>query len=103
MFLLKQKTRHGSWSKTFDLIGSDQIFVARVRSGQPSLVWVWKISPNNPKFSIFSLRIKKIWAGQKVPGSKTGEPVIYRGSKVCSGQVRSEPISTKDRDTELCI
>jgi len=32
-------------------VGSDQIFVARVGSGQPSLVW--KISPKNVKFINF--------------------------------------------------
>jgi len=31
----------------------DQIFVAQVGSDKPSLVWVWKISPKNPKFFNF--------------------------------------------------
>jgi len=30
-----------------------QLFVARVRSGQPSLVWVWKISSKNTNFFQF--------------------------------------------------
>jgi len=34
-------------------IGLGQFFVARVRSDQPFMVWVWKISPKNFKFSIF--------------------------------------------------
>jgi len=41
-------------------------------------------------FSIFSpFGSKKISSGQKVPGSKTGWPLIYYGSKVCSGWVRA--------------
>jgi len=36
-----------------------QFFTARVESGQPSLVWVWKISHKIPNFPIFSLRVKK--------------------------------------------
>jgi len=47
-------------------------------------------------FSIFTLRVKKnlFRAGQKVPGSMAGQPLIYCGSKVCSGRVGSRPIST---------
>jgi len=39
-------------------------------SGQPSLVWVSKIFPKNPKISIFALQVKKISLGQvkKYPG-----------------------------------
>jgi len=52
--------------------GSSQFFVSQVSSGQPSLflVWVWKISPKN------SLQVKKnlFSSGQKVLGSKTGQP-----------------------------
>jgi len=52
-------------------------------------VWVWKISPKNPKFfNFFPFGLKK------VPRSKTGWPLIYCRSKVCSGLVRSGPIST---------
>jgi len=42
-------------------------------------------------FSIFSPFVKKnlFGLGQKVPGSKAGQPLIYRGSKVSSGQVRA--------------
>jgi len=41
---------------------SGQFFVALVGSGQPFLVWVWvwKISPKNPNFSIFLFGFKKI-------------------------------------------
>jgi len=49
--------------KIFDP-GLGQFFVARVRSGQPFKVWVWKISPKNVKFFIFSLQIKK-YPGQR--------------------------------------
>jgi len=30
-----------------------------LRSGRANLLWVWKISPKNPIFSIFSFRVKK--------------------------------------------
>jgi len=72
---------------------SGQFFVEQVRSDQPSFVWVWKISPKNTKFfSFFSFGSKKSlgWV-KKVPGSKVGRPLIYCGSKVCSGG--SRPIS----------
>jgi len=75
--------------------------VAQVGSGQPSMVWVWKISPKNVKFSIFFPSDKKnlFRLGQKVPGSMDGQPLIYCRSKVCSvqfrsGRVRSGTIST---------
>jgi len=81
-------------------MGPGQMFLTGVRLGQffvllipsqPSSVWfwVWKIS----KF--FSLRVKEISSGQvkKVLGSKAGRPLIYCGSKVCSGWVGSGPIS----------
>jgi len=42
----------GPRSKNFDPGQADQFFVACVRLGQPSLVWVWKISPKNNKFLI---------------------------------------------------
>jgi len=74
-------------------IGS--IFVVRVWLGQPSLVWswVWKIYPKHPKFFNFSLLVKKYLFGtrQKVPGSKTGWPLIYAGQKY--DRVGSGPIS----------
>jgi len=57
-------------------MGLGQIFLTRIGSGQPSLVWVWvgEISPKNPR---------KISSGQvkKYPFSKPGRPLIYRGSK----------------------
>jgi len=46
-------------------------------------------------FSIFSLPVKKLFGPvQKVTRSKTGGPLIYCGSKVCSGQVGSGPYSS---------
>jgi len=44
------------------VMGPDQNFLTWVRSGQPFLVWVWvwKISPKNPKlFNFFSFGSKK--------------------------------------------
>jgi len=74
--------------------GSGQFFVACVRSGQPFMVWVW-IS----KISIFSLRVRQncFGSGRKVPGSMPSRPLIYCGSKVSSGRVRSGPISSRRR------
>jgi len=49
-----------------------QNFLNRVRSGQPYLVWVWKISPKNPKFFNFFHWVKKIsssWV-KKYPGQR---------------------------------
>jgi len=43
-------------------------------------VWVWKILPKNVKFFNFSP------SGQKVPGSKAGQPLIYCRLKESSGQ-----------------
>jgi len=42
------------------------------------MVWVWKISPKNPKFLIFFPSGQKnlIGLGQKVPWSKTGQPIV---------------------------
>jgi len=78
------------------------------RSGQffCCLGWVshlWfgfgKFSLKVLNFSIFSLRVKKIssgWVktGQKVPWSKTGQPLIYCRSIVCSDRGGSGPISS---------
>jgi len=65
------------------------------------MVWVWilKFSPKNVKFfNFFYLRLKKnlFRSGQKVPGSMAGWPLIYCGSRVCSGRVGSGPISNID-------
>jgi len=78
-------------------VGSGQFFVARVGSGRVSNLWFEFKMENFPlKCQIFSLRIKKnlFGSGQKVPRSKAGRPLIYCGSKVSSGRVRSGPITT---------
>jgi len=46
-------------------------------------------------FNFFPLSQKNLFGlGQKVFGSKAGRPLIYCGSKVCSGWVGSGPISS---------
>jgi len=54
-----------------------------------------KFSLKTSNFAIFFPFGQKnlICLGQKVPGSKAGRPLIYCGSKVSSGRVRSGPIS----------
>jgi len=76
--------------------GSIFCYTGQVGLGQPSLVWVWKVSPKNLKFLIFFPLDQKniIRLGQKVPGSKAGHPLIYCGSKVCWSRVGSGPISS---------
>jgi len=91
----------GPVQKFLSRVGSYQIFVARAGLGQPSVVWVWiwKISPKNVKFFNFlPFGSKK---SHRV-GSEPGRPLIYCGSKVCLGRVRSGLISTRD-NTELPI
>jgi len=45
-------------------MGTSHKILTWVGSGQPSLVWVRKISPKNHNFQIFDLRVKKISSGQ---------------------------------------
>jgi len=68
----------------------------QIRDGSGSKVWVGSaiyglplILENFHIFQLFSLRIKKnlFGLGQKVPGSKAGRPLIYRGSTVSAGRV----------------
>jgi len=56
--------------------------------------------PLNAKFFVFSPSDQKNFfgSGQKVPGSKAGQPLIYCQSKVSSGRARSGPISTEQYD-----
>jgi len=90
-------------------------FVAWVGSGRVSHLWfgfeLQKFPLKMSNFSIFLLWVKNncFRSGQKVPGSKPGQPLIYCRSKVSSGRVGSGPISsgnmvkefeTKSRD--LC-
>jgi len=78
------KISYGSTSKIFDP-GLGHFLVARV-----SHLWVWKISHKNPKFFNFSFLIKNcIGLGQKIRRPKTGWPLIYCESKVCSGRVKT--------------
>jgi len=76
----------GSGSKTSD---PGWVNVLWLGSGQPSMVWVWKISPKNVKFfSFYPSGLKNYFrSGKKVHGSKAGQPLIYCGSKVSSGRV----------------
>jgi len=54
-----------------------------VGSGQPSLVWVWKISNKSIKLFNFSLGQKNLFgSGEEVPGSKTGQPLISLQVKI---------------------
>jgi len=95
--------------KIFQLVmDPGQKVLTWVGLGQPSMVWVWKISPKNVKF--FSPWVSHLWFGfgkspLKIPnfqffpfGSKkilfgSGQPLIYCGSKVCSGRDWSGLIS----------
>jgi len=40
------------------VMGLGENFLTQVRPDQPSLVWVWKISPKNPKFFNLFPRVK---------------------------------------------
>jgi len=50
------------------------------------------------KIPNFSRQKNIIGLGQKIPGSKTGQPLIYWRSKVCSGWIGSMPISRMSWD-----
>jgi len=60
-----------------------QFFVARVGSNQPSMVWVWKISPKCQIFQYFALRVKKISSGcvKKYPGQRRVGLLFTAGQK----------------------
>jgi len=81
-------------------VGSDQFFVARVRSGWVRDLWFGfefgKFPPKMSNFSIFCPSGQKnlFGLGRKVPGSKAGGPLIYCGSKVSSSRVGSGSISS---------
>jgi len=87
--LHKVSPSDGSGSKFFDpgWVNFLWLGLGWVRSGQPSMiwVWVWKIPPKNIKFFKKNL----FWFGQKVPGWKAGRPLIFCGSKVSSGRVKA--------------
>jgi len=75
------------------VMGPDQIFFDQVESifccsGRISHLWFGfgKFPLKIPNFSIVFLLNQKNLFRSKVPGSKTGQPLIYCGSKVWSGQ-----------------
>jgi len=71
--------------------GSGQFFVARVEWGTDGHLQFGfgKFPLKIQKFSIFFLWSKNLFgSGQKVPGSKMGQPLNYSGSKVWSGRVK---------------
>jgi len=91
------ETSDGSGSKNFD---PGRVKFLLLRLGRVSHFWFGyrfgKFPLKCQMFQFFALWVKKnlIRSGGKVPGSELGQPLIYCGSKVCSGWVRSEPIST---------
>jgi len=64
-------------------MGPGQKFLTRVGSGQPPLVWVWKIFPKNPSFLNFSLRVKEISSGlvKTYPGQRRVGLLFNTGQK----------------------
>jgi len=75
------------------VMGLSQKFLIQVRLGQPSLVWVWKISPKIPKFSHFFPKGKKISLGwvKKYPVHRQVSLLFTDDQKYV--RVRSGPIS----------
>jgi len=76
-----------TWSNKFDLV-QVIFFVALVRS--------WKFPSKLSIFQFFYPLVKKnlIGLGQRIPRSKSVQPLIFCGSEGCSGWVRSGPISS---------
>jgi len=84
------KTRDVTRSKNVDPGRFNFLFL---RPGQVSQLWFGSGFGKFPlKISIFSIFLPLSQKNQKVPGSKTGRPLIYCLSKVRSGRVR--PISS---------
>jgi len=82
--------------KSLTWVGSGQIFVSRVGSGQPSLVcvWVWKFFPKNPNFfNVLPFRSKNISLSQvkKYPDQSRLGLLFNEGQKYA--WVGSRPIS----------
>jgi len=77
-------------------VGSRTKFLTRVGLGHFFTAWVG--SPTSA-FGKFPLKIQNYSIffpfGSKITGSRTGQPLIYCGSKVCYGRFRSGTISKK--------
>jgi len=74
-----------------------QKFLTRIGSGWVRHLWfVFEFRKFPLKHQFF-----QFFGGQKVSASKAGWPLIYCGSKVSSGQVRSEPISTLQKTKDV--
>jgi len=90
----------GPGQKFLTGVRSGQILVARVRSGQPFLVWVWiwKISPKNVNFLNFlplSLGRVKKYPGQSRVGLlfTAGQKYVWVGSDQVRANLYFKPIS----------
>jgi len=87
----------GLGQKFLTWVRSDQFFIALVVSAIFGL-GLENFSSNSQIFQFIALQKNIIGLGQKVPGSKTGWPLVYYGSKVCSGRVSAHLY----RKTHLC-
>jgi len=78
----------GPGQKILNRVGSIFCSFWLVRS---AIYWAWKIFPKNIKFINFfpSDQKKSCRVSYEVSGTKAGQPLIYRGSKVCSVLVRA--------------
>jgi len=86
-------------------VGLGQTFVAQVRFGQPSLVWVWILFPKNPEFFYFCPSgQKKISSGQfkKYSGQRWVGLLFTAGQKYA--RAGSLPISNFNlsRNVNFC-
>jgi len=72
-------------------MGPGQKILTQVRSGQPSMALFGKFPLKMLNFSIYFPSGQKnlFRSGKKVPRSNGGQPLIFCGSKVCSGWVRA--------------
>jgi len=85
-------------------MGPDQRFLILLGSGQPSLVWVWKITHKNSNFFNFlPFRSKKIPSGwvKKYPGQSRVDLLFIAGQNYA--RVWSGPISSVRGIEELAI
>jgi len=73
--------------KNLTRVGLGQCFVTCVWSGQPSMVWVWRITPKNAKcFNFLPFRSKIISLGRvkKYPGQRLVSLLFTEGQKYAS-------------------